>query len=156
LVYYFYKRALQQQEDARTGGKIMNLREEDVPEVREETFRYSGPKPQTKESAIISLADMIESASRSLEKPTPQKIEALVNDLISQRIADQQLTECDLTLADLNLIAERFRFTLMTMLHTRIAYPKQDTKITPIREEMQPDVMAGTRKPDSAPPISAA
>ncbi|HKP03862.1 MAG TPA: HDIG domain-containing protein [Chthoniobacterales bacterium] len=157
LVYYFYKRALQQQEDARTGGKIMNLREEDVPEVREETFRYSGPKPQTKESAIISLADMIESASRSLEKPTPQKIEQLVSDLVSQRIADGQLVECDLTLSDLNIIADRFRFTLMTMLHTRIAYPKHDTKITPIRDEnMRPDVMAETRKPESAPPISAA
>jgi hypothetical protein len=80
-----------------------------------------------------------------------------VNDLISQRIADGQLVECDLTLRDLNLIAERFRFTLMTMLHTRIAYPKQDAKITPIRDAtLQPDVMAGTRKPESAPPISAA
>jgi cyclic-di-AMP phosphodiesterase PgpH len=157
LVYYFYKRALQQQDDARTGGKIMNLREGDVPEVREETFRYSGPKPQTKESAIISLADMVESASRSLEKPTPQKIEQLVTDLIGQRIADGQLVECDLTLADLNMIAERFRFTLMTMLHTRIAYPKQDTKITMLRDDgAQPDVMAGTRKPESAPPVSAA
>src|SRR5213075_310518 len=149
LVYYFYKRALQQQEDARTGGKIMNLREGDVPEVREETFRYNGPKPQTKESAIISLADMVESASRSLEKPTPAKIEQLVADLISQRIADGQLVECDLTLSDLNLIAERFRFTLMTMLHTRIAYPKQDAKITPIRDDnVRPDVMAGVRKPE--------
>ncbi|MEA2922841.1 MAG: cyclic-di-AMP phosphodiesterase PgpH, partial [Bradyrhizobium sp.] len=101
LVYYFYKRALQQQEDARTGGKIMNLREEDVPEVSEENFRYKGPKPQTRESAIISLADMVESASRSLEKPTPQKIEQLVTDLIAQRIADKQLDECDLTLAEL-------------------------------------------------------
>lgn len=157
LVYYFYKRALQQQDDARTGGKIMNLREGDVPEVREETFRYSGPKPQTKESAIISLADMVESASRSLEKPTPQKIEQLVTDLIGQRIADGQLVECDLTLADLNMIAERFRFTLMTMLHTRIAYPKQDAKITMLRDDgAQPDVMAGTRKPESAPPVSAA
>jgi putative nucleotidyltransferase with HDIG domain len=157
LVYYFYKRALQQQDDARTGGKIMNLREGDVPEVREEPFRYSGPKPQTKESAIISLADMVESASRSLEKPTPQKIEQLVTDLIGQRIADGQLVECDLTLADLNMIAERFRFTLMTMLHTRIAYPKQDAKITMLRDdEAQPDVMAGTRKPESAPPVSAA
>jgi putative nucleotidyltransferase with HDIG domain len=157
LVYYFYKRALQQQEDARTGGKIMNLREDDVPEVREETFRYNGPKPQTKESAIISLADMVESASRSLEKPTPQKIEQLVNELISQRIADGQLVECDLTLAELNLIAERFRFTLMTMLHTRIAYPKQDSKITSIRDDgAQPDVMAETRKPETAPPVSAA
>jgi putative nucleotidyltransferase with HDIG domain len=157
LVYYFYKRALQQQDDARTGGKIMNLREGDVPEVREETFRYSGPRPQTKESAIISLADMVESASRSLEKPTPQKIEQLVTDLIGQRIADGQLVECDLTLADLNMIAERFRFTLMTMLHSRIAYPKQDTKITMLRDDgAQPDVMAGTRKPESAPPVSAA
>jgi putative nucleotidyltransferase with HDIG domain len=157
LVYYFYKRALQQQEDARTGGKIMNLREEDVPEVREETFRYSGPKPQTKESAIISLADIVESASRSLEKPTPQKIEQMVTELIGQRIADGQLVECDLTLADLNVIAERFRFTLMTMLHTRIAYPKQDSKITSIRDEtLRPDVMVATRKPESAPPVSAA
>jgi putative nucleotidyltransferase with HDIG domain len=157
LVYYFYKRALQQQEDARTGGKIMNLREGDVPEVREETFRYSGPKPQTKESAIISLADMVESASRSLEKPTPQKIEQLVTELIGQRLADGQLVECDLTLADLNMIAERFRFTLMTMLHTRIAYPKQDAKTTLVREDgLRPDVMAETRKPESAPPVSAA
>jgi putative nucleotidyltransferase with HDIG domain len=157
LVYYFYKRALQQQEDARTGGKIMNLREGDVPEVREETFRYSGPKPQTKESAIISLADMVESASRSLEKPTPQKIEQLVTELIGQRIADGQLVECDLTLADLNMIAERFRFTLMTMLHTRIAYPKPDAKTSIIRDDrLRPDVMAETRKPESAPPVSAA
>jgi len=157
LVFYFYKRALQQQEDARTGGKIMNLREGDVPEVREETFRYPGPKPQTKESAIISLADMVESASRSLEKPTPQKIEQLVTELIGQRIADGQLVECDLTLADLNTIAERFRFTLMTMLHTRIAYPRQDAKITMLRDDgAQPDVMAETRKPESAPPVSAA
>jgi putative nucleotidyltransferase with HDIG domain len=157
LVYYFYKRALQQQDDARAGGKIMNLRQDDIPEVREETFRYNGPKPQTKESAIISLADMVESASRSLEKPTPQKIEQLVNDLIAQRIADGQLVECDLTLMDLNLIAERFQFTLMTMLHTRIAYPKQEAKISALRDDgAQPDVMAGTRKPESAPPVSAA
>src|SRR5205085_5511312 len=102
LVFYFYQRALQQQEDARAGGKIMNMRAEDIPEVREESFRYSGPKPQTKESAIVSLADIVESASRSLEKPTPQKIEQLVNELIEERIADGQLDECDLTLGDLD------------------------------------------------------
>ena len=159
LVYYFYKRALQQQEDARAGGKIMNMREEDIPEVKEESFRYAGPKPQTKESALISLADMVESASRSLEKPTPQKIEQLVTDLIAQRVADKQLDESDLTLAELNTIAERFRFTLMTMLHTRIAYPKHETKPAGggTREDgLRPDVMAGTRKPETAPPVSAA
>src|ERR1700739_1781118 len=150
LVYYFYQRALQQQEDARAGGKIMNIREEDIPEVQEESFRYPGPKPQTKESAIVSLADIVESASRSLEKPTPQKIEQLVNELIEERIADGQLDECDLTLGELRVIAERFRFTLMTMLHSRIAYPKPETKFpTPREEGFRPDVMAATRKPAS-------
>ena len=157
LVYYFYQRAIQQQEDARAGGKIMNIREEDIPEVKEESFRYNGPKPQTKESAIVSLADMVESASRSLEKPTPQKIEVLVNELIEERIADRQLDDCDLTLGELKIIAERFRFTLMTMLHSRIAYPKQERLFAPRDDDdRRPDVMAETRKPASAPPISAA
>ena len=156
LVYYFYKRALQQLEDARAGGKIMKMREEDIPEVSEESFRYSGPKPQTRESAIISLADMVESASRSLEKPTPQKIEQLVIDLIDQRLADHQLDECDLTMRELKIIAERFRFTLMNMLHTRIAYPKEG-KGGAVREDgARPDIMATTRRPASAPPVSAA
>src|SRR5438309_2199232 len=150
LVYYFYQRAMQQQEDARAGGKIMNIREEDIPEVQEESFRYGGPKPQTKESAIVSLADIVESASRSLEKPTPQKIEQLVNELIEERIADGQLDECDLTLGEIRIIAERFRFTLMTMLHTRIAYPTPESKFpTPRDDSLRPDVMASLRKPAS-------
>jgi putative nucleotidyltransferase with HDIG domain len=156
LVYYFYKRALQQLEDARAGGKIMKMREDDIPEVPEESFRYGGPKPQTKESAIISLADMVEGASRSLEKPTPQKIEQLVTDLIDQRIADHQLDECELTLRELKIIAERFRFTLMNMMHSRIAYPKERKTTSPRDEALKPDVMASTKRPASAPPISAA
>jgi len=128
LVSYFYKRALQQQRDAREGGKIMNIREEDIPEVREESFRYSGPKPQFKESGIISLADAVESAARSLDKPTPQKIEQLVNEIINKRIAEGQLDECDLTLKEIRAIAETFRFTLQNMLHTRIKYPKDEEK----------------------------
>ncbi len=156
LVYYFYQRAMQQQEDAREGGKIMNMREEDVPEVREESFRYPGPKPQTKESAIVSLADMVESASRSLEKPTPQKIEQLINELIEERIADGQLDDCDLTLGNIKVIAERFRFTLMTMLHSRIAYPRAESKYSGSRDDIRADVMAERRKPASAPPVSAA
>ena len=135
----------------------MKLREDDIPEVHEESFRYSGPKPQTKESAIVSLADAIESASRSLEKPTPQKVEALVNELIDERINDRQLDECDLTLGELKVIADRFRFTLLSMLHTRIAYPKVGHKPAVARDEtLRPDVMAATRKPETAPPVSAA
>ena len=87
---------------------------------------------------------MVESASRSLEKPTPQKIEQLVNDLIDQRLADHQLDECDLTLRELRTIAERFRFTLMNMLHTRIAYPKEGKTADGKRRRGAngPDVMA--------------
>src|SRR5438552_2805981 len=59
MVGFFYRRALQQQEDARAGGKIMNIREEDIPDVREESFRYNGQKPQARESGIISLADAV-------------------------------------------------------------------------------------------------
>src|SRR6202040_376845 len=153
LVRYFYQRALQQHEDARVGGKIMKLREDDIPQVREESFRYGGPKPQTKESAIVSLADTVESASRSLEKPTPQKIETLVNELIEERISDRQLDDCDLTLGELKIIAERFRFTLLSMLHSRIAYPKAGQKPSaPPDETLRPDVMAAMRKPETAPP----
>jgi putative nucleotidyltransferase with HDIG domain len=159
IVRYFYQRALQQHEDARAGGKIMKLREDDIPGVKEESFRYGGPRPQTKESAIVSLADTVESASRSLEKPTPQKIETLVNELIEERISDRQLDDCDLTLGELKIIAERFRFTLLMMLHSRIAYPKpgqKTTTIIPREEGLRPDVMVATRKPETAPPVSAA
>jgi len=149
LVMYFYKRALQQQEDARQGGKIMNIREEDIPEVRDESFRYSGPRPQSRECGIISLADTIESASRSLEKVTPQKIDQLINDLIQKRIEDHQLDDCDLTLRQIRLIAESFKFTLRSMLHSRIAYPTEagTAKETP---------KTASNEPADAPPVSAA
>jgi putative nucleotidyltransferase with HDIG domain len=130
LVFYFYKRALQQQEDARAGGKIMNIREEDIPEVREESFRYSGPRPQTREAAVISLADCIESAARSLEKVTPQKIDQLIRDMIDKRLIDGQLKECDLTMRELETVCESFRNTLQSMMHSRIAYPDDKEKTT--------------------------
>jgi len=145
MVGYFYKRALQQQEDARQGGKIMNIREEDIPEVREESFRYSGPKPQSREAGIISLADAVESASRCLEKVTPNRLEQLIHDIIEKRIIDGQLDECDLTMREINVIAENFACTLTNMLHSRIAYPTEaSAKPEPYRF------------PENAPPVSAA
>lgn len=146
-VGYFYKRALQQQEDARQGGKIMNIRADDIPEVSEESFRYGGPKPQKRESGIISLADAVESASRSLEKVTPTRLEQLIGDLIEKRILDGQLDECDLTLKELRIIGENFKFTLQSMLHSRIAYPS---------ENAAPRAPEGRAAPENAPPISAA
>jgi putative nucleotidyltransferase with HDIG domain len=131
LVYYFYKRALQQQEDARAGGKIMNIRDEDIPEVSEESFRYSGPRPQSKECGIISLADCVESASRSLERVTPQKIDQLISDLIEKRLLDGQLKDCDITLREIEVIAESFKYTLQSMLHSRVAYPSEKNDTPP-------------------------
>jgi len=127
-VSYFLQVALQQQEDARLGGKIMNMREDDIPEVSEESFRYPGPKPQTKEAALVSLADAIESASRSLERPTPQRIDDLVRNIVKSRLEEGQLDEAPLTLAEMWAAAESFRFSLVNMLHARIAYPRRDDR----------------------------
>ena len=131
VVRYFYNRALRQQEEAREAMGTNGGHEEDIPEVREENFRYSGPLPQTKESAIISLADAVESASRSLEKPSPQRIEELVNDLVDDRVADHQLDECELTFHELREVVESFCFTLNSMLHRRVAYPKRPATVPP-------------------------
>lgn len=142
LVSYFHNRALKQQREAREAGKITNLRSEDIPEVSEESFRYPGPKPQTKEIAIISLADAVESASRSLDKPSPQKLEQLIDDIIRSRIQEGQLDECDLTMRDLRTISEKFLFTLRSMMHSRIAYPKDE----------EPASAKGAKKADKAQP----
>jgi len=123
LVSYFYHRAQRQYEDAMEGGKIMNVREDDIPEVSESNFRYPGPLANTKEAAIMCLADIVESASRSLESPTPQRIDDLVRSLISARLADHQLDEAPLTLAELQDVAASLSATLRSMLHSRIAYP---------------------------------
>ncbi len=146
-VFYFYKRALQQQEDARAGGKIMNIREEDIPEVREESFRYPGPRPQTRECAIIALADSIESASRSLERVTPQKIDQLITDIIQKRILDGQFKECEISLREVEVVAESFRHTLQSMMHSRIAYPGERTEK---RETPSPSRGSGILPPASA------
>ena len=84
------------QEEIRRQVEEGKAHEEDIPEVNEEDFRYPGPIPQTKESAIISLADSVESASRSLEKPTHSKIGQLVEDIATMRLRDGQLDDCDL------------------------------------------------------------
>jgi putative nucleotidyltransferase with HDIG domain len=127
LIYFFYRRAQQLAEDARAGSEIMNLPQEDVPDVSEQNFRYPGPRPQTREIGLLMLADSIEGASRSLDKPTPQRIEELVNDIIRQKIQDHQLDECPLSLLEIRLAADSFTFTLKTMLHSRISYPKHAT-----------------------------
>jgi hypothetical protein len=114
LVYFFYHRALE------------NL-EEDQPEIAEEVFRYPGPKPNTKETAVVLLADSVEAATRTLNQPSPAKIEEEVHKIINNKFIDGQLDECDLTLKDMELIANVFIHILSGIYHTRIIYP-QGTK----------------------------
>jgi len=110
LVYYFYCRALENQEKGQ--------------EIKEEGFRYPGPKPKTKETAIVLLADSVEAAARSLKEATPANIEEVVHKIINNKFIDGQLDECDLTLKDLERIASIFIRILSGIYHNRIIYPE--------------------------------
>lgn len=124
LVYFFYRKA-QEQKKAEMEKVDRGLENpEDLPKVEEKNFRYPGPRPSTRESGIICLADTIESASRTLRKPTPAKIRALVEELVKAKISDGQLDECPLTLNELATVKESFSKTLRSMLHSRIDYQK--------------------------------
>jgi cyclic-di-AMP phosphodiesterase PgpH len=111
LVYYFYRRALE--------GKEENQ------EVSEEGFRYPGPKPNTKETAIVLLADSVEAATRSLKNPTPDKIEETVHKVINNKFIDGQLDECELTLKDIEKISSVFIKILSGIYHSRVNYPQE-------------------------------
>jgi len=128
LVYYFYRKAQEQRkmEEEKVAEGLEN--EEDLPNIDGENFHYPGPTPRTKESGIISLADAVESASRSLQKPTPQKIRALIDEIVFNRLKDGQLDGCGLTVSELRSVRESFAKTLRSMLHSRIDYPKQGKK----------------------------
>ncbi|MEM7699733.1 MAG: HDIG domain-containing metalloprotein, partial [Verrucomicrobiota bacterium] len=126
LIKFFYARALKQRDEIERQVEEGNAHEEDIPEIKESSFRYAGPRPMTRESAIISLADSVESASRTLQKPTPKKIRELIEGIFQDRLQDGQLDDAALTLADLAIIKESFAKTLRSMMHTRIEYPKID------------------------------
>ncbi|WP_413465959.1 HD family phosphohydrolase [Metabacillus litoralis] len=96
--------------------------------IYEDEFRYPGPKPQTKEIAIISIADSVEAAVRSMSNPTLEKIEKLIKSIIADRLQDNQLDECDLTLKELDIIAKSFCESLKGIFHSRIEYPELTKK----------------------------
>lgn len=122
MVGQFFERARLQQEDVRLGGKMLNLREEDIPTVHAENFRYPGPRPQTKEAVIISLADLAESAVRSMERPTRQRIDDLIQTILKERLQDGEYNDCPITVGELHKVAEILVNTTAGMLHTRVAY----------------------------------
>ncbi len=124
MVYFFYRKA-QEQKKAEMEKVDQGLENpKDLPKVEEKNFRYPGPRPGTRESGIICLADTIESASRTLLKPTPAKIRALVEELVRAKMNDGQLDECPLTLGELAEVKASFAKTLRSMLHSRIDYQK--------------------------------
>ena len=128
LVRYFYQQALSLSlslapfsvSDPGQKSKIEN-QESKIP--AEAPFRYDGPRPQFKESAVISLADGVEAASRSLRSADAVQLTALIDKIVLDRIADKQLDEAPLTFEDIARIKNSFQFTLLNMLHARVAYP---------------------------------
>ncbi|MGG5255008.1 HD family phosphohydrolase [Neobacillus sp. SM06] len=93
-------------------------------EVKEEEYRYPGPKAQTKESAVVGIADSVEAAVRSMSQPKPEQIEQLVKNIIADRLQDDQLIECDLTLKELDIVSETLCETVKGIFHSRIEYPE--------------------------------
>jgi cyclic-di-AMP phosphodiesterase PgpH len=94
------------------------------PSARREDFSYPGPKPRSRETAILMLADGVEGASRALEEPTPSRIRGLVSRIVNERVADGQLDDCGLTISDLARIREAFIPVLTAIFHVRAPYPE--------------------------------
>jgi hypothetical protein len=113
LITYFFHRALQ------SNGSKNNV-------VNEENYRYSGPKPQTKEAGIILLADSLEAEARTLNNPTSSRIKNLTQNVINRNLENGQLDECNLTLRDLNKIKDVFSRILTGMFHNRVEYPDEE------------------------------
>lgn len=115
-VGFFYERASEQKQSDPNGS-----------DVDESTYRYPGPKPQTKEAAVLMLADNVESASRTLVDPTPARIESLVRELAERRLHGGQFDESGLTLRELRTIERSMVKSLMAIYHGRLKYPDQRT-----------------------------
>lgn len=97
-------------------------------EVNESAFRYPGPRPKTREAAIISIADSVEAAVRSMKEPTPEKIQKLVDAIVSDKLADHQFDDCELSIKELKIVQRVICETLNGIFHSRIEYPKFDEK----------------------------
>jgi putative nucleotidyltransferase with HDIG domain len=113
LVEYFYHQACRQAGSTGDEGQ----------EVSDTQYRYPGPRPRSRECAIVMIADCVESATRAMVDPTPSRIEGLIHDLILRRLEDQQFDEADLTFAELASIEKTMVKTLLSIYHGRLAYP---------------------------------
>jgi membrane-associated HD superfamily phosphohydrolase len=116
--------------------------------VSDMEFRYPGPKPRSKEAAIVMLCDIVESACRSLAEPNASRIESKVRELAKMRLEDGQFEECDLTLRDLNLIEQAINKTLLSIYHGRIVYPSPEAAATAGPVEIVSPTVAGPKASD--------
>ena len=108
--------------------KAKNQEHPELEQVEEGAYRYPGPKPQTKEAGLVLLADAVEAASRTLQEPTPARLQGLVQKIINNIFTDGQLDECELTLKDLHQIAKSFNLILTGLYHHRVGYPAAGAK----------------------------
>ena len=127
MIQYFYYQAKQKKKNkANNQSEVLNpSRNKEINLVDESTYRYDGPRPAFKESAIIFFADGVEAASRSLKKVTQPAVEELIDEIFKDRIEDGQLDDCPLTFQELQKIRSSFVYTLLNMLHSRVEYPKE-------------------------------
>ena len=135
-VMYFYHKALQL-----SNGQTVDINE----------FRYTGPKPDTKEAAIVMLADTIEAAVRSMKSPTPKAIDQFIVRLVRGKLEDGQLSDSPLSLRDIDEICEAFSDILKGVYHERIEYPNVPHYA---RQEAAPE--PGPAAEPSAPPAGSA
>jgi putative nucleotidyltransferase with HDIG domain len=134
LIEHFYNQAKKL--------KTKNSKGKTIDKPSESEFRYPGPKPRTKEAAIVMLADTIEGAVRSLPEVTPTKVEAVVHTMAMRRLQDGQFDECDLSLRELSQIEASISKTLAAHYHGRIAYPKAPD----VPEDVQPQAEQSKQK----------
>lgn len=123
FLHYFYHKALKQAEEQGI-----------EPDFTEDDFRYPGPNAQSKEAAIVGIADSVEAAVRSLRKPTVEQVESMIEKIIKSRLDDHQLNECDLTLRELDIVGKTLKEAVMGIFHSRIEYPP-DAKKPELREQ---------------------
>jgi membrane-associated HD superfamily phosphohydrolase len=119
-------------------------------EVSDTEFRYEGPKPHSKESAILMLCDGVEGAVRAMHEPTAGRIEAVVHSVLMDRLQDGQFDDCDITLKDLYRVEESLVKSLCRFYHGRVAYPKSEPKTEPPPAEES----AGAESVDGRPAVA--
>lgn len=136
FLHYFYHKALRLAEEQGV-----------EPDFTEEDFRYPGPKAQSKEAAVVGIADSVEAAVRSLRKPTVEQVESMIEKIIKSRLDDHQFNECDLTLRELDIIAQTLKETVMGIFHSRIEYPEEIKKSQENKQNEEKDRGQGVNGP---------